>query len=102
MSRGRTGPRAEQVSAAYIRGIPLSLPNPRKRGETMRIERRYTKEGQSAYADMEFRLTASEIRNPDGSGVVKADDGEVPVFWSHVAAERLGQNDCPTAGLPAR
>jgi ribonucleoside-diphosphate reductase alpha chain len=44
----------------------------------MRIERRYTKAGQSSYADIQFRLTASEIRNPDGSVVFRADDVEVP------------------------
>jgi ribonucleoside-diphosphate reductase alpha chain len=55
----------------------------------MRIERRYTKEGQSAYADIEFRLTKSEIRNPDGSVVFHADDVEVPTYWSQVAADVL-------------
>ena len=44
----------------------------------MRIERRYTKDGQSPYADIKFRLTTSEIRNPDGSVVFRADDVEVP------------------------
>ena len=44
----------------------------------MRIERRYTKDGQSPYAEIEFRLTTSEIRNPDGSVVFHADDVEVP------------------------
>ena len=68
----------------------------------MRIERRYTKEGQSAYADIEFRLTASEIRNPDGSVVFKADDVEVPVFWSQVAADVLAQKYFRKAGVPAR
>src|SRR6202790_5730413 len=68
----------------------------------MRIERRYTKEGQSAYADIEFRLTASEIRNPDGSVVFKAEDVEVPVFWSQVAADVLAQKYFRKAGLPAR
>src|ERR1700692_756937 len=68
----------------------------------MRIERRYTKEGQSAYADIAFRLTASEIRNPDGSVVFKADDVEVPVFWSQVAADVLAQKYFRKAGLPAR
>src|SRR5262245_2145379 len=33
----------------------------------MRIERRFTKEGQSAYAEIEFRKALSEIKNPDGS-----------------------------------
>src|SRR4030081_1667113 len=68
----------------------------------MRIERRYTKEGQSAYADIAFRLTASEIRNPDGSVVFKADNVEVPAFWSQVAADVLAQKYFRKAGLPAR
>jgi ribonucleoside-diphosphate reductase alpha chain len=68
----------------------------------MRIERRYTKEGQSAYADIEFRLTASEIRNPDGSVVFKAENVEVPVFWSQVAADVLAQKYFRKAGVPAR
>ena len=46
----------------------------------MRIERRYTKDGQSAYAGIDFRLTTSEIRNPDGSVVFKLDNVEVPDF----------------------
>ena len=53
----------------------------------MRIERRYTKEGQSAYADIKFRLTTSEIKNPDGSVVFKLDDVEVPEAWSQVASD---------------
>ena len=48
----------------------------------MRIERRYTKDGQSAYAGIEFRLTTSEIKNPDGSVVFRLDNVEVPEFWS--------------------
>jgi ribonucleoside-diphosphate reductase alpha chain len=67
----------------------------------MRIERRYTKEGQSPYADIEFRLTKSEIRNPDGSVVFHADDVEVPSFWSQVAADVLAQKYFRKAGLPS-
>src|SRR6202161_2006330 len=68
----------------------------------MRIERRYTKDAQSPYADIAFRLTASEIRNPDGSVVFHADDVEVPAFWSQVAADVLAQKYFRKAGLPAR
>ena len=68
----------------------------------MRIERRYTKEGQSAYAGIEFRLTTSEIRNPDGSVVFKADDVEVPAAWSQVAADVLAQKYFRKAGVPTR
>jgi ribonucleoside-diphosphate reductase alpha chain len=68
----------------------------------MRIERRYTKAGQSPYADIAFRLTASEIRNPDGSVVFHADDVEVPSSWSQVAADVLAQKYFRKAGVPAR
>src|ERR1700676_3645626 len=67
----------------------------------MRIERRYTKDGQSPYADIAFRLTASEIRNPDGSVVFHADDVEVPAFWSQVASDVLAQKYFRKAGVPA-
>ncbi|MFY9789373.1 MAG: vitamin B12-dependent ribonucleotide reductase, partial [Pseudolabrys sp.] len=68
----------------------------------MRIERRYTKDGQSAYAGIEFRLTTSEIRNPDGSVVFKLDNVEVPEFWSQVASDVLAQKYFRKAGVPAR
>ena len=68
----------------------------------MRIERRYTKDGQSAYAGVEFRLTTSEIRNPDGSVVFKLDNVEIPEFWSQVASDVLAQKYFRKAGVPAR
>src|SRR5712664_1867101 len=68
----------------------------------MRIERRYTKDGQSPYADIEFRLTTSEIRNPDGSVVFHADDVEVPASWSQVASDVLAQKYFRKAGVPSR
>src|SRR5256714_107848 len=68
----------------------------------MRIERRYTKEGQSPYADIAFRLTVSEIRNPDGSIVFHADNVEVPVSWSQVASDVIAQKYFRKAGVPAR
>src|SRR2546428_13256155 len=71
-------------------------------GRTMRIERRYTKEGQSAYADIEFRLTTSEIKNPDGSVVFRADNVEVPASWSQVASDVIAQKYFRKAGIPAR
>jgi ribonucleoside-diphosphate reductase alpha chain len=68
----------------------------------MQIERRYTRDGQSAYADIAFRLTTSEIRNPDGSVVFKLDNVEVPEFWSQVASDVLAQKYFRKAGVPAR
>ena len=68
----------------------------------MRIERRYTRAGESAYADIEFRTTRSEIRNPDGSVVFKLDDIVVPAAWSQVASDVLAQKYFRKAGVPAR
>jgi ribonucleoside-diphosphate reductase alpha chain len=68
----------------------------------MRIERRYTKEGQSPYAEIAFRLTTSEIRNPDGSVVFHADNVEVPEQWSQVASDVLAQKYFRKAGVPSR
>ncbi|HEV7910717.1 MAG TPA: vitamin B12-dependent ribonucleotide reductase [Methylocella sp.] len=68
----------------------------------MRIERRYTKPDQSPYAEIAFRTTKSEIRNPDGSIVFSVDGIEVPAAWSQVAADVLAQKYFRKAGVPAR
>src|SRR3546814_18584176 len=68
----------------------------------MRIERRFTRDGHDAYAGIAFRTAASEIRNPDGSTVFKAEAIEVPAAWSQVACDVLAQKYFRKAGLPAR
>lgn len=67
----------------------------------MRIERRYTKAGQSPYSSLAFRLANSEIRNPDGSVVFKLENIEVPETWSQVASDVLAQKYFRKAGVPA-
>jgi len=68
----------------------------------MRIERRNTSAGQSPYAGFDFRLTTSEIKNPDGSIVFRAENVEVPTFWSQVASDVLAQKYFRKAGVAAR
>src|SRR5690348_297062 len=68
----------------------------------MRIERRNTSSGQSPYAGIDFRLTTSEIKNPDGSVVFHLDNVEVPTAWSQVASDVLAQNYFRKAGVAAR
>jgi ribonucleoside-diphosphate reductase alpha chain len=68
----------------------------------MRIERFFTEEGQSPYADIEFRETSSEIRNPDGSLVFAAESVKVPAAWSQVAADILAQKYFRKAGVPTK
>ncbi|HAH08725.1 MAG TPA: vitamin B12-dependent ribonucleotide reductase, partial [Alphaproteobacteria bacterium] len=67
----------------------------------MRIERRFTEEGRSAYATIGFRTTQSEIRNPDGSRVFFQENIEVPAAWSQVASDVLAQKYFRKAGVPS-
>ena len=67
----------------------------------MRISRRFTEQGQSPYADIEFRTARSEIRNPDGTVVFQLDNIEVPAEWTQVACDILAQKYFRKAGIPA-
>jgi ribonucleoside-diphosphate reductase alpha chain len=68
----------------------------------MRIERHYTKDGQSPYEGIPFRTATSEIKNPDGSVVFRLDNVEVPAAWSQVATDIVAQKYFRKAGIPAR
>ncbi|MFO0998476.1 MAG: vitamin B12-dependent ribonucleotide reductase [Alphaproteobacteria bacterium] len=68
----------------------------------MRIRRLFTEDGKSPYDGIEFRKTTSEIRNPDGSVVFKAEDVEVPASWSQVASDILAQKYFRKAGIARR
>ncbi len=67
----------------------------------MKIERRFTSADAETYAGLEFTLTSSEIRNPDGTAVFKLDELEVPVGWSQVASDVLAQKYFRKAGVAA-
>ncbi|MEI2804929.1 vitamin B12-dependent ribonucleotide reductase [Albidovulum sp.] len=68
----------------------------------MKIERRFTRAGQDAYAGIAFTVTTSEIRNPDGKIVFRNEAVEVPEGWSQVASDVLAQKYFRKAGVPAR
>ncbi|HMT15030.1 MAG TPA: hypothetical protein PKE19_09790, partial [Aestuariivirga sp.] len=67
----------------------------------MKVERKYTRAGQDAYADIDFRRAVSEIKNPDGSIVFRLADIDVPASWSQVATDILAQKYFRKAGVPA-
>jgi len=68
----------------------------------MKIERKFTKAGQDAYADLDFVSATSEIRNPDGTVVFRLENIEVPADWSQVASDVIAQKYFRKAGVPAR
>ncbi|TMV08696.1 vitamin B12-dependent ribonucleotide reductase [Ruegeria sediminis] len=68
----------------------------------MKIDRKFTKAGQDAYAELEFISATSEIRNPDGTIVFRLDEIEVPARWSQVASDVIAQKYFRKAGVPSR
>ncbi len=67
----------------------------------MKIERKFTHAGNDAYASIEFTLTSSEIRNPNGKVVFHLENVEVPKSWSQVAADVIAQKYFRKAGVPS-
>jgi len=68
----------------------------------MKIERKFTKADQDAYADLDFITTKSEIKNPDGSIVFQAENVEIPAKWSQVASDVIAQKYFRKAGVPSK
>ena len=68
----------------------------------MKITRRFTREGQDAFAALTFAPRTSKIVNPNGSVVFEMKDVMVPAGWSQVAVDILAQKYFRRAGVPAR
>jgi ribonucleoside-diphosphate reductase alpha chain len=75
--------------------------NQRARAKDMKIERKFTHASNDAYASIEFTLTSSEIRNPNGKVVFHLENVEVPKSWSQVAADVIAQKYFRKAGVPS-
>ena len=67
----------------------------------MRFERRHTEKGRDPFSSIAFRSATSEIKNPDGTIVFRAENIEVPEQFSQVAADILAQKYFRKAGVPA-
>ena len=68
----------------------------------MKLKRHFTKPNTSPYDNMDWTYSTSEIRNPDGTIVFKADNVEVPEHFSQVATDILAQKYFRKAGVPAK
>jgi len=66
----------------------------------LKINRRFTKAGESPYPKINFVNRLSEIKNPDGSTVFKQENIKVPDSWSQVAVDILAQKYFRKAGVP--
>jgi len=68
--------------------------------EGLRIERRFTVEGESPFDTVEWSRRDSRITNPDGSIVFEMKDAEMPTGWSQVAADIMASKYFRKAGVP--
>ncbi len=66
----------------------------------MKIERRFTKTGESPYQNIPFSARSSEIKNTDGSAVFHQDNIQAPEHWSQLAIDILAQKYFRKAGVP--
>jgi ribonucleoside-diphosphate reductase alpha chain len=66
----------------------------------LRVERRFTVEGESPYDTVEWSRRDSRITNPDGSIVFEMENAEVPASWSQVAADIMVSKYFRKAGVP--
>ncbi len=66
----------------------------------LRIERRFTVEGESPYDTVEWSRRDSRITNPDGSIVFEMLDAELPTDWSQIAADIMVSKYFRKAGVP--
>ena len=66
----------------------------------LRVERRFTTEGEDPYESIEWSQRDSRITNPDGSIVFEMTDAEIPSGWSQVAADIMVSKYFRKAGVP--
>ncbi len=66
----------------------------------LRVERRFTTEGEDPYESVEWSQRDSRITNPDGSIVFEMTDAEIPSGWSQVAADIMVSKYFRKAGVP--
>ena len=66
----------------------------------MKFTRLFTEDKLDVYNNLKFKITSSEIKNPDGTIVFSAPKIEVPENYSQVAADVIAQKYFRKAGVP--
>ena len=66
----------------------------------MKIQRKFTKDGQSPFDSVTWTTRSSKISNPDGSVVFEMPDAEVPETWSQLATDIMVSKYFRKAGVP--
>jgi ribonucleoside-diphosphate reductase alpha chain len=66
----------------------------------MKIERKFTKQGENPFSYFKYATRSSILKNPNGSTVFHMDNIDVPENWSQVATDILAQKYFRKAGIP--
>ncbi len=66
----------------------------------LRIDRRFTRNGEDPYDQIDWSRRDSRISNPDGSTVFEMAGAEIPAAWSQVAADIMVSKYFRKAGVP--
>ena len=66
----------------------------------MKINRRFTRQGEDALNSVQYEKRTSRITNPDGSVVFEMHDAEVPAQWSQLATDIMVSKYFRKAGVP--
>jgi ribonucleoside-diphosphate reductase alpha chain len=66
----------------------------------MKIQRKFTKDGQSPFDTVNWTTRSSKISNPDGTVVFEMPDAEVPETWSQLATDIMVSKYFRKAGVP--
>ncbi|MDE3236227.1 MAG: vitamin B12-dependent ribonucleotide reductase [Bacteroidota bacterium] len=75
------------------------MANP-KTNKGLQFQRRFTKEGISAFDLFDYDYRTSVIKNPTGEVVFEMNNVEVPKQWSQIATDILAQKYFRKAGVP--
>ncbi|MBD3362671.1 adenosylcobalamin-dependent ribonucleoside-diphosphate reductase [Candidatus Dojkabacteria bacterium] len=68
----------------------------------MKINRKFTKNGNDIYENINFEFRTSKITDSDGSVIFEMNNVEVPSFWSQVATDILAQKYLRKKGVPQK
>ena len=66
----------------------------------MKINRKFTQQGQDPFASVQYEKRTSRITNPDGSVVFEMNDAEIPQAWSQLATDIMVSKYFRKAGVP--
>lgn len=93
-------PTVKSQAQEKIKPEHRSYPLTSGKGEGLKIDRLFTREGIDPLDEVQYELRTSAIKEPDGTVVFEMKDCEVPKDWSQVASDIIISKYFRKAGVP--